>query len=155
MLKELFEVFKGGESSLSQQKLPVVLCFVVCDGELLLLRRGYAVEFYKGWWNVVAGQWDGKSSLQESVYRKLAEEVHIAPDLVKSIKVGTPYSFYDFIIEKDWCMHPVLVELKEKPAIRLTEKHQSFRWVKPRDVKLFDVIPRISDALDQFRVLRS
>ena len=151
MFKQFLHLLK--DSSSESRAVPVVLCFVKCDGELLLLERGYEVEFYKCWWNVVTGYWDGKSSIPDRVREKLLEELGVTSDYIATIKLGKPYRTYHFVIEQEWLMHPVFVELKKKPPIHLSEQHQGYRWVKPSEVKEFSIVPRVSDALDQFKSL--
>ncbi|MDO8556112.1 MAG: NUDIX domain-containing protein [Nanoarchaeota archaeon] len=153
MLKELFDRMVGDSDELLDQT-PVVLCFVMCKGELLLLRRTLQVDFYKGWWSVVAGVWDEKRVIEEKVREKITQELGVlATEHIQSLKLGRSYSFYDSVLEKGWCMHPVFVELDEKPWIYLNTQHQTFRWVNPSDMRQYDVIPSLADAFERFVAL--
>ncbi|MDO8628653.1 MAG: NUDIX domain-containing protein [Nanoarchaeota archaeon] len=147
-----FLEFMKSSSSPEEKEVPIVVCYVMYKGELLLLERSAHVEFYRGWWNVVTGYWDGKISIEARVRQKLLEELSVTSDVIKSIRVGEQYTCRHFVIEKDWSMHPVFIELMEKPPIHLSDQHQAYRWVKPEQVKNFSVVPRVADGLHQLEL---
>ncbi|HLD12003.1 MAG TPA: NUDIX domain-containing protein [Candidatus Nanoarchaeia archaeon] len=151
MFEHALDFMKISESKSSKNSRSVIVCFVMHNDELLLLERSAQVELYNSWWNVLTGYHDGRSSAEQRVKEKLWEELGITSDVVKSVRVGQAYCSRHFVIEKDWTMLPVLVELKEKPAIRLSGQHQSYRWVKLDDMKDYTIVPGIMDGFEQLK----
>ncbi len=154
MLQNLFEKFKklpklpDGRIDFSQaEEAPIFLCVVKHNGELLLLKRSYKVGVYRGWWNAVAGYIDEPMPVEEHVHQHLQQELGVTPEKISSLKTASPYHFYDFVLGKNWLIHPVVVELKEKPTIVLDEEHTAYRWIQPQEISQYDIVPGLYDSL--------
>jgi len=154
MLQGLFEKFKklpklpDGRIDFSQaEETPIFLCVVRHGAEVLLLKRSYKVGVYRGWWNAVAGYIDEPKPIEEHVYQHLQQELGVPPVQVTSLKTGNPYHFYDFVLGKNWLIYPVVVELKDKPAIVLDEEHTAYRWIHPQEISQYDIVPGLYDSL--------
>lgn len=128
---------------------PVVTVFVEHGGRVLLMKRSNKVRTYKGKWNTVAGYLDTMEPLRDQIYEELREEIGINPQNVESIKLGEKYTFTDREISLTWITYPVLVRLKRKPDIKLQEEHTQFKWIKPEEIKNFDIVPKIDLALSR------
>lgn len=128
---------------------PVVTIFVQCGGRILLMRRSDKVRTYRGKWNAVAGYLDTLEPLKDQIYEELREEIGIKPQDVESIKLGEKYTFRDEKIGLTWITYPVLVKLAKKPKIKLEEEHTQFKWIKPEEIKNFDIVPKIDLALSR------
>ena len=51
------------------------------------------------------------------------------------------------IFYKTWIVHPILVELKSLPQLKLDWEHTEHRWIKPEDINKFDIVPQIDKSL--------
>ena len=60
--------------------------------------------------------------------------------VIRFIEVKDSYKLKDSKINKTWIVHPVLVELKEKPEIKLDWEHTEFRWIKPEELNNYDFV---------------
>ena len=123
---------------------PVVTIFVRYKGEILILKRGDKVATYRGKWNVVAGYLDEIRPVKEKVLEELREEAGISESDILSFHFGRPLKFADKSIGKTWFVHPVLVEMKEKPRIRLDWEHTEYRWIRPEEIKNFDAVSNLA-----------
>lgn len=131
----------------SSEVAPVITVFVEHGGRVLLMKRSDKVRTYKGKWNTVAGYLDTLEPLRDKINEELREEIGIRPQDVESIKLGEKYTFTDKEIGLTWITYPLLVSLKRKPDIKLEEEHTEHRWIKPEEIKNFDIVPKIDLAL--------
>jgi len=136
----------------SSDVAPVITVVIKYKDKILLLRRSERVGTYKGKWNFVAGYLDELRPIREKILEELNEELGLDESFVSSICFGEPYKFKDKEINKTWIIHPVLVELKRAPEIKLDWEHVEYKWLEPEDVKNFDIVPRLEESLR--RVLR-
>ena len=128
------------------KKAFVVTCFAKFNDEILLLKRSNKVWTYKGKWNVVAGYLDEIKPLRQKALEELNEETKIAKEKVKKISIAEPFEFRDKEIGITFVVHPVLVELREKPEIKLDFEHTEARWVKKGDLSKYDAVPNLMEG---------
>lgn len=127
---------------------PVITVFVRYKDKILLMKRSDKVRTYKGKWNTVAGYLDELRPIREKVLEEVREELGIGKDNVLSIRLGKSYKFTDNQANKTWIVHPILVELKTKPAIKLDWEHTEYKWIKPEKLKEFDTVPKLEKSLE-------
>lgn len=128
---------------------PVVTVFVKYKEKILLLKRSDKVRVYQGKWNTVAGYLDELRPIREKVLEEIKEELEIEKDNVLSIIFGEPYQFTDKEVNKTWIVCPVLVELKEKPNIKLNWEHTDYKWIKQDELRNFDIVPKLDESLSK------
>ena len=128
------------------KKAFVVTCFVKFNDDILLLKRSNKVWTYKGKWNVVAGYLDGIKPLRQKALEELNEETNITKEKVKRISIAEPFDFHDKEIGTTFVVHPVLMELKEKPKIKLDFEHTEAKWVKKGDLSKYDAVPNLMES---------
>ena len=126
---------------------PVVTVFIKYKDEILLLKRSDKVSVYPGKWNTVTGYLDELKTIREKVLEEIREEIGMGEEDILSYDFGESYEFKDVAANKTWIVHPVLVELKDKPVIKLDWEHTEYRWVKPGEIKNFDIVPRLDESL--------
>ncbi len=126
---------------------PVITIFIRYGDKILLLRRSDKVGTYKGKWNTVAGYLDEVKPIREKVLEELLEEVRIREDEVSSINFGESYKFVDQLINRTWIVYPVLVDLKERPEIKLNWEHEEYKWIDPKELKNYDTVPKLEESL--------
>jgi isopentenyldiphosphate isomerase len=140
--------FSDGRIDYSKSDVaPVVTVFIRYKGKVLLLKRSDRVGIYPGKWNTVTGYLDEVKTIREKVLEEIREEIGIGDDDILSYDFGESYEFKDVGANKTWIVHPVLVELKDKPVIRLDWEHTEYRWIKPDEIKKFDIVPRLDESL--------
>ncbi|MBU3964692.1 NUDIX domain-containing protein [Patescibacteria group bacterium] len=120
---------------------PVLIIFVRYQGEILLLKRSKKVSTYQKKWSVVAGYLDELKPIREKILEELNEETSITEENISDIKFGQSYKIKDDSVHRLWLRFPVLVELKEKPRIKLNFEHTRFKWIKPEEISKFDTPP--------------
>ena len=49
--------------------------------------------------------------------------------------------------KKLWVINPVLIRLKKEQKIRLDSENTGFRWVTPEEMKNYDLVPSVYEAL--------
>lgn len=124
-----------------------ITVFITYNEKLLILKRSNKVLAYKGKWGTVAGYLDELKPIQEKILEEIKEEIGVERDKISSIYFGEPYEFTDHEINKTWIIHPSLVELKEKPDVKLDWEHDEYRWIKPEESKNFDTFPGFEESL--------
>ena len=124
----------------NSEEAPVITVFVKYKNEILLLKRSNKVGTYKGKWNTIAGYLDEIKPIKEKVLEELREEICVHEEKIKSIKIKEPYRLLDKNLGKTWIIHPVIVELKEKPEIKLDWEHTEYKWIHPKELYNYDTI---------------
>lgn len=127
--------------------LPVLSCFVECNGKLLLLKRSSKVRSYQGKWCAVAGFIDQPRPLEEIVYAELKAELGLKPEDVAGIAAGQPYEFTDEQLGKRWIVHPLFARLKGTPRIEIDWEHTDFEWIRPEDLANYDTVPMLEESM--------
>jgi len=145
--------FSDGRINYSSSDIaPVITVFVKYKNKILLLKRSNKVRVYQNKWNTVAGYLDELKPIREKVFEEIKEELGIDKSNVSTIIFGKTYEFIDNEVNKTWIVHPVLIELKSKPEIKLDWEHTEYKWIEPRELKKFDIVPKLEESLK--RVLK-
>lgn len=133
----------------NSDEAPVVTCFLKYKDKIFLLKRSDKVRTYREKWNTVAGYLDEPKLVREKALEEIKEEIGIKENNILSIHIGKYYKFTDSEIEKHktWITCPVLVELKNKPEIKLDWEHTEYKWIKPEKLKDFDIVPKLDESL--------
>lgn len=130
---------------------PVIIIFVKVGEEFLLLRRSEKVSNYQGKWSASAGFLDDEKHIQEKVMDELIAELGITKEqlqgLITEIKIREYYEFKDDNSGKTWLKTPVLVELREKPEIRLDWEHDDYCWVRCEELVNYDTVIDLEHTL--------
>lgn len=146
--KKLAKLPDGRIDYSNSDTAPVVTIFVKYKDKILLLKRSHKVRAYQGKWNSVAGYLDELKPIRQKVLEEIKEEIGVKEDNISSIRVGKSYEFNDTEIGKTWIIHPILVELKDRPEIQLDWEHTEYKWIKPEELKNFDIVPSLDKSLE-------
>jgi len=142
--------FSDGRINYSSSDIaPVITIFVKHKNKILILKRSNKVRVYQNKWNTVAGYLDELKPIREKVLEEIKEELGIHKKNVSTIHFGKPYEFTDNEVNKSWIVHPVLLELKNKPEIKLDWEHTEYRWIEPKELKKFDIVPKLEESLEK------
>lgn len=147
--EKLPKFFDGRIDYSNSDKAPVLTCFVKYQDQILLLKRSDKVRIYQGLWNTVAGYLDDLKPLKEKAFEEISEELGINRDNILKTILGASYEFHDKDAQKTWVIFPVLVELKNKPVIKLDWEHTEYKWIKPDDINNHDIVPNLDAALSR------
>jgi len=144
--------FPDGRIDYSKSDIaPVITVFVKFEDKILILKRSDKVRVYQNKWNAVAGYLDELKPLREKVLEEIEEELGINNNIF-TLHFGQPYEFTDSKLNKTWIVHPVLAEFKKEPEIKLDWEHTEYRWIKPEELKNFEIVPKLEESLK--RVLK-
>ena len=96
---------------------------VICNGELLLLRRANYMKTFGGKWCFPGGHIDKGEKSETAILRELKEETGIVLDSVPKLWKTWEYSNGDISdIYK--------VYLDTKPEVKISREHAQYKWVK-------------------------
>ena len=96
---------------------------VICNGELLLLRRANYMKTFGGKWCFPGGHIDKGEKSETAILRELKEETGIVVDSVPKLWKTWEYSNGDISdIYK--------VYLDTKPEVKISREHAQYKWVK-------------------------
>jgi isopentenyldiphosphate isomerase len=140
--------FPDGRIDFTHSETSLVLTvFIKYKDKILILKRSNKVGTYKGKWNTVTGYIDEPKPLIEKIIEEINEELGITEDNILSYSIGEPFKFKDPGIKKIWIVHPAKVELKNNPDIKLDWEHSEYKWIKPEDIKKFNIVPNLDLSL--------
>jgi len=153
MFDEILPKFPDGRIDYSgSDAAPVVIVFLKYKNEILLLKRSEKVREHRGRWDVVAGYIDEIKPVREKVLEEVKEETGIGEDNVLAMRIGEGYKAVEKEISKTWFVLPVLVELKNKPDIKLDWEHEEYRWVEAEELKNFDTSPNLAKVWNMLKL---
>lgn len=139
--------FKDGRINYhNAKKAFVITCFAKYNDKILLLKRSDKVWTYKNKWNVIAGYLDEVKPLKQKALEELKEETKITKDKVSKVQIAEPFEFHDKSIDTTFVVHPILIELKEKPEIKLDFEHTEAKWVKKEELSSYDAVPNMLES---------
>lgn len=142
--------FQDGRINYSNSDIaPVIVVFIEYKDKILLLKRSDKVRTYQGKWNAIAGYLDELKPIREKALEEIQEEAQINRDKILSFHIGETYKLKDNTINKTWIIHPVLVELKELPDIRIDWEHTEYKWIKPKELKKFDIVTNLEKSYER------
>ncbi len=131
----------------NSNKAPVLICFIKYKNKILLLKRSEKVSTYKNIWSTVAGFIDEEKPLKEKILEELKEELGILEKDIQKIKFAKPYEYNDKTIKKIWLRYPILVQLKQKPKIKLDFEHTEYKWLNPKEITKYKTAPNLQKTL--------
>ena len=147
--KKLPKFSDGRINYSSSDAAPVLTIFVKHKDKILILKRSNKVRVYQNKWNAVAGYLDELKPIHEKILEEIKEELGIDKNNISTIHFGRFYEFTDDEVNKTWIVHPVLVELKSKPEIKLDWEHIEYKWIEPKELQKFDIVPKLEKSLER------
>jgi len=134
--------FEDGRIDYTHSEIaPVITVLIKFEEEYLLLKRSQKVLSYKGKWANVGGYLDEFKPAKEKAICEVEEETGIRKNQIKSIKTGKPSRYFDKLINMTWIVQPFLIELNEKPEIKIDWEHEEYKWIKIEELKNIEIIP--------------
>lgn len=125
---------------------PVINCLLKYGNKILIVQRSKKLNFYPGYWNGISGFLDDKRSLEEKIRDEIREELGIAKNKIKNIKLGEIFDQEEKKYKKTWIVHPVLVEIKTD-EIRIDWEAEDHKWISIKEVKEFRLLPGFDKVL--------
>jgi 8-oxo-dGTP diphosphatase len=117
---------------------------VISRGRLLILKRKEDDDTYPGVWDCVGGHFEKGESAEECMLREAREE---AGQQMKIAKLGPLIEFLDEYGRA--VAVPFVLKPDPKKRILLSE-HSEFRWVRLDEVRDYELVPDLKEALVRF-----
>ena len=138
---------KPGQVDYSRARwAPVINCAVRYKNRILMVQRSSGLNLYPGYWNGISGFLDDHRSLKEKVGDELREELGIAKNKIKSIKLGEIFDQEEPKYKKTWIVHPVLVEVTTD-KVRLDWEAKNYQWLSVSSVRKLKLLPGFHEVL--------
>jgi isopentenyldiphosphate isomerase len=106
------------------------------------------MRLYPNFWNGISGFLDDDRSLEDKVREELHEELGIAEESIVSMMLGDVFLQDAPQYQKTWIVHPILVAVSTD-QVSTDWEAQVFRWIRPDEVKHFDVMPGFELVLER------
>ena len=126
----------------------VVTSFLAADQSILLLRRSSKVGSHRGKWSAVSGYLEGTEQALTRAVTEIHEEVGLSAEQINLVRIGETVRAYDEENDTVWIIHPFLFDAKSK-AIKLDWENIDYRWVAPAELRSYDTVPKLREALDR------
>jgi ADP-ribose pyrophosphatase YjhB (NUDIX family) len=162
--KEIYNIIKGFDEKLpkfsdgridyhSSKEAPVISVFIKHENKILLLKRSGKVSNYRGLWNALGGFLDELKPIKEKVLEEVKEETGIEEEEVREIKFGERKVVKDLKINKTWILFPVVVELKNKPEIKLDWESSDYKWISFEEIDNYDTVYKLKENFEDLIIL--
>lgn len=126
---------------------PIVMCTVVYDDEILLVKRGYGLADAEGYWSTINGFIDEIKPVKAIAKQELSEELGLSVR-DSDIKIAESYTLHNSKEKRKYIVFPCLVELNSKPDIKLDREHTDFAWTRRNKLSGFDTLDDLPYAID-------
>lgn len=137
-----------GVNFTNADKAPIVMCTIICGDEILLVKRGYGLADAEGYWSTVNGFIDEVKPVKAIAQQELREELGLTVS-ADNIKVAKSYTLENPKEKRKYIVFACLVELGEKPAIKLDREHTDFAWTTRDKLATFDMLDDLPYAIDR------
>ena len=146
--EKILPKFPDGRIDYSKSNKCIVLTvFITYNNKILLLKRSRKVGTYKNKWNTVTGYIDEKKPIFNKILEELEEELDITKKDILSYNIFESFEFEDKKINKKWIIYPSIVKLKNNPKIKLDWEHSEYKWIHPKDLLKYDIVPKLDLSL--------
>jgi 8-oxo-dGTP diphosphatase len=125
----------------------VVTGFLSKAGNILIFKRSQKVGSYQGRWAGISGYVEKDKTEDEQILIEISEETGLCNNDFYLIKKGIPLDFQDSTLQVIWRVYPFLFEIKEPEKIKIDWEHTEYKWIKPNELKNFETVPSLSEAL--------
>ena len=126
----------------------VVTAFVSYHERILLLRRSDKVGSYRGRWAGISGYVERNEVPLDRALQEVSEEASLKNNELSLVKIGRPLPALDEDIHTLFVVHPFLFSTKQT-RIKLDWEHDAFRWIRRQDLRRFETVPKLKEALDR------
>ncbi|MFE3845697.1 NUDIX domain-containing protein [Thermoplasmatota archaeon] len=147
--KKLPKFSDGRINYTKSNKCLVLTVFIVFNNKILLLKRSEKVSTYKNKWNTVTGYIDEKKPIYNKILDEIKEELGITKKDILSYNLYESFEFEDKKINKKWIIYPSKIELKNNPKIKLDWEHSEYKWIYPKDLFKYDIVPKLDLSLNK------
>lgn len=150
-LKKAFQrygIYEGQSVNYTNADIaPIVMCTVIYDTEMLLVKRGYGLADANGFWSTNNGFIDQFKPVNEIAQQEIHEELSVDVT-TEQIKVGKSYTLENPAEKRKYIVFPCLVTLTKKPKIKLDKEHTEYKWIKRSQLNSFEILDDLPYAID-------
>lgn len=124
--------------------------FIVHNGKVLVLRESSKYEdgSNAGRFDVVGGRVKPGQRFDESLLREIKEETGL------DVKIGNPFFVNEWrpvVKGEQWQIVGVFFEcIAETDKVILSEDHDEFAWIDPKEFKNYDLIENLIPAFEEY-----
>ncbi len=128
----------------------VATSFLTYRGKILILKRSAKVGSYQGAWAGISGYIEEGEQPLDTALKEIEEETGLKIGKEALLKVGEPIPAYDKDKDVLWLVHPFLFKAPTN-KIRLDWEHETYAWIKPKEIKRYNTVPRLRDTLERVK----
>jgi 8-oxo-dGTP diphosphatase len=130
------------------KKVNVITVFLEHDRKILILKRSQKVKTMKTKWAGISGYIEQEEPVMRAL-KEIEEETGLNNNNVRLINIGEPLEAIQANDpEITWIVHPYLFS-SNTDRIRIDWEHDEYRWINPTELKNYETVPRLGDALDR------
>jgi len=124
--------------------------FIVNGGKVLLLREAgkYQDGTNIGRYDVVGGRLTPGEHFRDSLLREITEETKL------TVEVGRPFFVNEWrpvVREEEWQIVGIFFRCEANlTEVTLSEDHDAFEWIDPKDFAKYNIIPNLAPAFESF-----
>ena len=134
-----------------KNRVNIITVFLEHDNKILILKRSQKVKTMKTKWGGISGYIEQEEPVNRAL-KEIAEETGLKNENVTLIRIGEPLEAVESADPKiTWVVHPFLFR-SNTDQIRIDWEHDEYRWINPKELKNYETVPRLGDALDSLLV---
>lgn len=146
---EKYGLYEGKAVNYSKADVaPIVMCTIICNDEILLVKRGYGLADAEGYWSTVNGFIDEVKPVKEIAQQEAKEELGLDVTL-DEIKVANSYTLENPKEKRKYIVFACLITLKSKPEIVLDHEHTDYAWTTREQLKDYEMLDDLPYAIDK------
>ena len=131
-----------------KNRVNIVTVFLEHHKKILILKRSQKVKTMKTKWGGISGYIEQEEPVMRAL-KEIEEETGLNNNNVRLINIGEPLEAIQANDpEITWIVHPYLFS-SNTDQIRIDWEHDEYRWINPKEIKNYETVPRLGDALDR------
>ena len=124
--------------------------FINYNEKILILRESskYSDGANRGKFDIVGGRIKPRQHFKESLIREIQEETGL------KVEIGKPFHVDEWrpiVKGEQWHIVATFFECKTNSnQVKLSEDHDAFEWINPKDCKNYNLIPNLINAFEAY-----
>ncbi|CAG8577355.1 8654_t:CDS:2, partial [Diversispora eburnea] len=127
--------------------------------KILLLKRSDKVHTFQHLWAGVSGGMEPQDETPlDRAITEIQEEIKLTTSDINLIRSGLPLTIRSEETSTIWKVYPFLFRLNSKDIInkvKIDWEHDTFKWIKPEDMKSFNTVPHLLETFHRVYLPKS
>ncbi len=126
---------------------PIIMCTVIYQNKILLVKRNRSLTDARNYWSTVNGYIDKIKPIKQLVAQKIKVELGLDIN-TQFIKIASSYTLDNSKEIRQYIVFPCLITLDTEPTIILNQENTEFSWITRDKLTSYFILDDLPIAID-------